>query len=128
VESSDHDPTLAQLEATLARIEERTRQWQAQDAARAQTPEAPAPQTSPLRPWDPKDFDTTIAQVRRMAQKDVHPTWFQAAYADLAGRLARVEDLLEDLGASMSLLHTKMETIIGQLAAAERQQDGGTDA
>ncbi|SRR5229473_6158324 len=72
-------------------------------------------------PLDPKDFDTTIAQVRRMAQKDVHPTWMHGAYADLAQRLARVEDLLEDLGASMSLLHTKMETIIGQLAVSERQ-------
>jgi hypothetical protein len=72
-------------------------------------------------PLDPKDFDTTITQVRRMAQKDVHPTWMHAAYADLAQRLARVEDLLEDLGASMSLLHTKMETIIGQLAIDERQ-------
>ena len=30
--------------------------------------------------------------------------------------------MLEDLGASMGLLHTKMETIIGQLAAQERQE------
>jgi len=115
---------MAQLEATLARLEERTHQWQAQDAARAQTPEAPAPQTPPLRSWDPKDFDTTITQGRRLAQKDVHPTWMHAAYADLAGRLVRVETFLEELEASMSLLHTKMETIIGQLAASERQDNG----
>jgi hypothetical protein len=67
------------------------------------------------------NMDTTIAQVRRMAAKDVHPTWMHAAYADLAGRLARVEALNEELGASMSLLHSKMEMIIGQLAAYERQ-------
>jgi hypothetical protein len=81
----------------------------------------PVAQGPPPRPLDPKDFDTTIAQVRRMAQKDVHPTWMHAAYADLAQRLARVEDLLEVLDASMSLLHTKMETLIGQLAVSERQ-------
>jgi hypothetical protein len=126
MDAYDHDQIMApqrdmhaSLEATLARLEERNRQWQA--------PEASPPQTPP-RPWDPKDFDTTIAQVRRMAQKDVHPTWMHAAYADLAGRLARVEALLEALEASMSLLHTKMETIIGQLAASERQQANGTDA
>jgi hypothetical protein len=32
-----------------------------------------------------------------------------------------VENLLEDLGDSMSLLYTRIETIIGQLAAFERQ-------
>src|SRR6266508_66474 len=75
-------------------------------------------------PLDPKDFDTTIAQVRRMAQQDVHPTWMHAAYADLAGRLARVEDRLEHLEDSLSLFHSKMEMIIGQLAAAERSANG----
>ena len=122
MDAYDHDQIMAQqrdvrasLEATLARLEERNRQWQA--------PEASPPQTPP-RPWDPKDFDRTIAQVRRMAQKDVHPTWFQAAYADLAGRLAQVEDRLEHLEDSLSLLHSKMEMIIGQLAAAERPANG----
>jgi hypothetical protein len=70
---------------------------------------------------DPEKLNTTMAQVRRMAEKDLHPTWMHAAYADLAQRLARVEETLEELGASMSLLHTKMETIIGQLAAYEHQ-------
>jgi hypothetical protein len=64
---------------------------------------------------------TTPADLQHMLGRDTYPTWIHAAYADLAGRLARVEDLLEELGASMSLLHTKMETIIGQLAAYERQ-------
>ena len=31
------------------------------------------------------------------------------------------KDLLEELGASLSLLHTKMAMIIGQLVAAERR-------
>ncbi len=73
---------------------------------------------------DPEKLKTTVAQVRRWAQVETHPTWFQAAYADLAQRLARVEDLLADLEGSMSLLHTKMEMIIGQLAAAERPANG----
>ena len=51
-----------------------------------------------------------------------------AAYADLAGRLARVEDCLEHLEDSLSRLHSKMEMLIGQLVAAERQQDHGREA
>jgi phage shock protein A len=108
-----HDEQMANLERIIAHqreLGERLDQMQAQHAER------PAPP-----PLDPAHYATTIAQVRRITERETHPTWFQAAYADLAGRLARVEDLLEDLGASMSLLHTKMETIIGQLAALERQ-------
>jgi len=37
-------------------------------------------------------------------------------------------DRLEHLEDSLSLLHSKMEMIIGQLAAAERQQANGRDA
>ena len=79
-------------------------------------PEEPPPvaQGPPPRPLDPKDFDTTIAQVRRMAEKDLHPTWMHAAYADLAGRLARVEDRLDEMADSLRM-------ILGQLAALERQ-------
>ena len=75
-------------------------------------------------PLEPQHFETTIAQVRRMVEREKHPTWMHAAYADLAGRLSRVEDRLEDLESSLSLLHTKMETIIGQLAVYERQGNG----
>ena len=70
---------------------------------------------------DPEKLKTTVAQVRRWAQLETHPHWLWAAYADLAQRLTRVETFLEELEASMSLLHTKMETMIGQLAASERQ-------
>jgi hypothetical protein len=74
-----------------------------------------------------EDWETTVAQVRRMVDRPTHPTWVHAAYADLAGRLARVEDRLEALEDSLGLLHTKVETIIGQLLADERQ-DTGRDA
>lgn len=109
----NHDAQMGNLERIIAHqreVGERLDQMQAQHAER------PAP---PL--LDPAHYETTIAQARRMTERETHPSWFHAAYADLAGRLARVEDLLEELGASMSLLHTKMETIIGQLVAAERR-------
>jgi phage shock protein A len=109
----NHDAQMGNLERIIAHqreVGERLDQMQAQHAER------PAP---PL--LDPAHYETTIAQARRMTERETHPSWFHAAYADLAGRLARVEDLLEELDASMSLLHTKMETIIGQLVAAERR-------
>jgi hypothetical protein len=103
VDPHSHDAQMAHLDRINARLD----QIQARQEARL--------------PLDPQHYETTIAQVRRMVERERHPTWIQAAYADLAGRLARVEDLLEELGASMSLLHSKMETIIGQLAVYERQ-------
>jgi uncharacterized coiled-coil protein SlyX len=109
----NHDAQMGNLERIIAHqreVGERLNQMQAQHAER------PAP---PL--LDPAHYETTIAQARRMTERETHPSWFHAAYADLAGRLARVEDLLEELGASMSLLHTKMETMSGQLVAAERR-------
>jgi hypothetical protein len=103
---AEHLDDLKRMIADQRALHDRLDQIQAQQAER------PAPP-----PLDPKDFDTIIVQVRRLAQKDVHPTWMHAAYTDLAQRLARVDERLEDLEASLSLLHTKMETIIGQLAA-----------
>ncbi len=64
----------------------------------------------------------TPADLERWIGRDSYPTWFHAAYADLAQRLTRVDERLDDLETSMSLLHTKMEMIIGQLAAVERQE------
>src|SRR2546426_2486636 len=46
-----------------------------------------------------------------------------AADADVASRQGRLEARIEDLDASVSLLHTKMETIIGQLAAREPEKE-----
>lgn len=116
-----HDAQMANLDRIIAHQREvQTSLEQLQ--TRLEAPPSPTvAQEPPPRPLDPKDFDTTIAQVRRMAQKDVHPTWMHAAYADLAGRLARVETLLEDLGDSMSLLHSKMEMLIMQRAMEDRE-------
>jgi hypothetical protein len=72
-------------------------------------------------PLTPEDFDTTIDQVRKMVQKDVHPTWMHAAYADLAERMARLEAMFQNLEASMGLLHVKIETLIGHQALGEGQ-------
>jgi hypothetical protein len=79
------------------------------DARPAATPQA----ASPL-PLDPQHYETTIAQARRMAERETHPTWFQTAYADLAQRMARVEDRLDEMADSLRM-------ILGQLAAIERQ-------
>lgn len=79
---------------------------------------------APQRTLEPLALETTVAQAQRMTERQTHPTWMHAAYADLAQRLARVEGRLEELGDSMSLLHTKMEMIIGQLAIHERLDRG----
>jgi chromosome segregation ATPase len=63
---------------------------------------------------DPAKLQTTVAQVRRWAEEETHPNWFWAAYADLAQRLARVEDRLDEMADSLRM-------ILGQLAAYERQ-------
>jgi hypothetical protein len=68
---------------------------------------------------------TTPADLQQMLGWQSYPTWMHAAYADVTSRLARVEASIEDLGASIGLLHTKMETIIGQLAAQERPERAG---
>jgi hypothetical protein len=70
---------------------------------------------------DPAKLKTTVAQVRRWAEEETHPNWFWAAYADLAQRLTRVETFLEELEASMSLLHAKMEMLIMQRAMEDRE-------
>ena len=63
---------------------------------------------------DPAKLKTTVAQVRRWAEEETHPNWFWAAYADLAQRLTRVEDRLDEMADSLRM-------ILGQLAALERQ-------
>src|SRR5574341_1507845 len=95
---AEMDAILAQTRATRARL----------DALHAQV-------------TDPDAYTTTIAQARRMAERETHPSWFQAAYADLAQRMARLDTRVEELEASMSLRHTKMEMIIAHLVADEGQ-------
>jgi DNA repair exonuclease SbcCD ATPase subunit len=101
------EANLRRVNAQLDRMDERHRQWEAQAAARAQR----------------QPDQTTLADLQHWLGRDQYPTWIHAAYADLASRLARVDERLETLEASMGLLHTKMEMIIGQLAAQERRED-----
>jgi len=91
----------------LARAESLLRQVQADSAA--------------IQAHLKAEWGTTPADLQRMLGRAAYPSWIHAAYADLAGRLERVEAIVNELGDSMSLLHTKMETIIGQLAAGESQ-------
>jgi hypothetical protein len=64
---------------------------------------------------DPARLTTTVAQVRRWAEVETHPNWVWAAYADVAQRLTRVEDRLDEMTDSRRM-------ILGQLAALERQE------
>jgi hypothetical protein len=87
----------------------------------------------PMDPTNPEQRDGLIQRLEalhRQGQALPLPASPEAlrASADLAGRLARVEEILEELGASMGLLHTKMETIIAQLAAQERPEEPGPEA
>jgi hypothetical protein len=75
--------------------------------------------------FDPATLRTTVAQVRRWAAEETHPNWVWAAYADVAQRLTRVEDRLDEMADSLRM-------ILGQLAALERQDrtpsEGDPDA
>jgi chromosome segregation ATPase len=110
-----HDP-LARLDTLRAQEEERRQQ----DAARQESAERARQDAA----REAQARQTTVTQARSITERETHPSWIHAAYADLAQRLARAETLLEELGDSMSLLHTKMETIIGQLAIHERLDRG----
>src|SRR5262245_46697291 len=70
-------------------------------------------------PVDPRAWITTVAEARQMAEQDVHRSWVHAAYADVARRLTKMDERLDDLEATLSLLHAKMETLIMRLAMDE---------
>ena len=90
---------IERLDDHLAGMEERRRQWQTQDAPHAQEQEArPADTPEAIRARLDAEMRTTIADVQRWVGRTSHPTWIHAAYADLATRLARVEDGLEQVG------------------------------
>jgi hypothetical protein len=57
-----------------------------------------------------------------------HPTWFQAAYVDLAQRLIRVETQIEDQVTTLSLLHGKVEDILAYLIGREGEDTTKEDA
>ena len=77
----------------------------------------------PPPPLDPAQWRTTVAEARQMAVQDVHRTWFHAAYADVAQRLTKVDERLDELEAAMSLLHGKLETLIMRLAIDEENPE-----
>jgi hypothetical protein len=67
-------------------------------------------------------WETTPADLQQMLGKDRYPSWFHAAYADLAARMMRLEETMLELQDSMSLLHAKMEMLIMQRAIEERRE------
>jgi hypothetical protein len=108
------DTDKVDMQALLAQMEEREHRWKEQEEDRERRRKEHVEQMASMAdlraghdaqvkrldamiteqkarpPLKPEDFNTTIVQVRSMAQKDVHPTWMHAAYADLAGRMARL--------------------------------------
>jgi hypothetical protein len=71
-------------------------------------------------------WETTPADLQQMLGRERYPSWFHAAYADLAGRMIRLDEIMIELQDSMSLLHAKMEMLIMQRAIEERRE-GPTD-
>ena len=78
-QQEEHAEYMARMEALKAEQDVSIRELQALRA-----------ELNAIPPLKPADLTTTIAQVRSMAQKDVHPTWMHAAYADLVGRMERL--------------------------------------
>jgi hypothetical protein len=124
VEPQDHDDLRAQIEALEAQYrrtadaalalhdDEARRARHEEQMAELDRINASLQQTQAA--LDPATLKTTVAAVRRWAQEETHPNWFWAAYADLAQRLTRVEDRLDEMADSLRM-------ILGQLAALERQ-------
>jgi hypothetical protein len=104
VEPQDHNDLRAQIEALEAQYRRTAEDALAINTSLKQTQAA----------LDPERLKTTVAQVRRWAEEETHSNWFLAAYADLAQRLTRVEDRLDEIADSLRM-------ILGQLAALERQ-------
>lgn len=108
------------------------RRWQAQEEARQRQEETPADGSPPDGPVAqgpastiplPTPPEPVLADLSSRLGRETYPTWMHAADADVASRQGRLEARIEDLDASVSLLPTKMETIIGQLAAREPEKE-----
>jgi hypothetical protein len=124
VEPQDHNALRAQIEALEAQYRrtaddalaghdaEAQRARHAEQMAKLDRINTSLKQTQAA--LDPARLKTTVAQVRRWAAAETHANWFLAAYADLAQRLTRVEDRLDEMADSLRM-------ILGQLAALERQ-------
>jgi len=66
-------------------------------------------------PWIPRGSRPLWRRSARWAEVETHRNWVWAAYADVAQRLTRVEDRLDEMTDSRRM-------ILGQLAALERQE------
>ena len=115
----DPSDPLSKLRDSLARQQEIL----ARQEARQQELRAAQEALPPPLPLDPAQWTTTVAEARQMAAQDVHRSWVQAAYADVAQRLAKMDERLDQLEATLSLLHAKMETLIMRLAIDEENPD-----
>jgi hypothetical protein len=124
--ATDEAPSSEQLQALLEQSQARHRAWKAEQDAAVQRLDALIAERNARPTLKPEDFDTTVDQARWMARKDVHPTWFHAAYADLSSRMERLESGMQELADSLSLLHAKLETLIVHQALGEGQ-DGDAD-
>src|SRR5262249_51433635 len=94
-------------------LEESQRQWR--EAPPGEDAEA-------MRARIKAETETTIPQLHRMLDRETHPTWMHAAYADLAARMMHLEMVMQELGDSLSLLHSKVEMLIVQQALGEQQR------
>jgi chromosome segregation ATPase len=115
-----HEEHIAKLDALKARLDERLATYDPEAEARkhaehmAEMDRIQASLKQTQAALDPARLKTTVAQVRRWDEEETHPNWIWAAYADLAQRLTRVEDRLDEMADSLRM-------ILGQLAALERQ-------
>jgi hypothetical protein len=73
-------------------------------------------------------WETTPADLQQMLGKERYPSWVHAAYADLAGRMMRLEETLFEVQDSLGLLHAKLETLILQRAIEERGEGAAEGA
>ena len=117
---------LAELDALTERHRQRDAEWAWTMAQQQRQAALPSPSTPPPGPPAPPaplpNYRTTVADLADMRTQDSHPTWFQAAYVDLAQRLIRVETQLEDQATTLSLLHGKVEDLLAYLIG----RDGDT--
>lgn len=119
--------SLAELTARMDAVQEQSRQraaeaaWREEQRKRQEAQTAGTGRTSPVAPIE--SYRTTVDDLKDMLGRDSYPTWFQAAYADLAGRMIRIEAQLDDQATTLSLLHGKVEDILGYLIG----RDGGDE-
>jgi hypothetical protein len=117
---------LARMEGIQAQSRQRDAEWAWETAQRQRQEAQPTGNPSPVLPVE--SYRTTLNDLKDMLGRDSYPTWFQAAYADLAMRLIRVESQLEDQATTLSLLHGKVEDILAYLLGRESDGKAQEDA